>query len=144
MILKNIAKISMKDGYQLSMKICKSIVIVYNTKYLSHYKMVIDKWYPLATQTNKDSILALVAFDRESEEHKEVDNNEARKFAEEHNMIFKIVSCETYKNIDELFQEVVEKLYQKYHITRNEIVYINDKTKRDKEYNKEHCYLKFK
>lgn len=59
-------------------------------------------------------------------------------------MIFKIVSCETYKNIDELFQEVVEKLYQKYHITRNEIVYINDKTKRDKEYNKEHCYLKFK
>ena len=79
MILKNIAKISMKDGYQLSMKICKAIVIVYNTKYLSHYKMVIDKWYPLATQTNKDSILALVAFDRESEEHKEVDNNEARK-----------------------------------------------------------------
>ena len=76
--------------------------------------------------------------------HKEVDNNEARKFAEEHNMIFKIVSCETYKNIDELFQEVVEKLYQKYHITRNEIVYINDKTKRGKEYNKEHCYLKFK
>ena len=122
------------------MRICEAIVIVYNTKYLYHYRKVIEHWYPLATRTNKDPILVLVAFDRESEEHKEVDNNEARKFAEEHNMIFKIVSCETYKNIDELFQEIAEKLYQKYHITRNEIVYINDRTKRCKEYNKEHCY----
>ena len=121
------------------LKVTKAVIIVYNVRDYKQEK--INFWYETSVKLNI-SVIAIVGFVNESQDLNDdivVRNNEkAEQFAEEHKLLFKIVSWDTEAEIKELFQEIGELI--RFNRKRYKgLIYVTDK-KSNNQYDKNKCY----
>ena len=84
-------------------------------------------------------MIAIAGFDNESpplnDDIKARNNENAKQFAEEHNLLFTIIYWDSETEVTELFQDIGEKI-QSNRKRYKGLIYVSDKTNNDKQSNK--------
>ena len=118
----------------------KAVIIVYNVR--EYDQEEIDYWYETSVKLNI-SVIAIAGFDNESpplnDDIKARNNENAKQFAEEHNLLFTIIYWDSETEVTELFQDIGEKI-QSNRKRYKGLIYVSDKTNNDKQSNKNQCY----
>ena len=85
------------------------IIFVYDITYKESFESIKNDFYDFVkSDENKNTVLALVGNKSDLKENEQVSEDEARKFADEINAIFMLVSAKTGYNIDSLFNTIVD------------------------------------
>ena len=121
------------------------VVLVYSIDLLESFKGL-DYWYKSVQEKlgGNKYVLAIVGSksDLIKNEEEEVSEEEAKKFAEEKNAIFKLVSSkEDPEGINNLFDTLLDELIKNDYLTENKSYVINRRNHRDgkKEKKKKNC-----
>lgn len=118
----------------------KAVIIVYNVR--EYDQKEIDYWYETSVKLNI-SVIAIAVFDNESpplnDDIKARNNENAKQFAEEHNLLFKIIYWDSETEVTELFQDIGEIIHSNRKSYKG-LIYVSDKTNNDKQSNKNQCY----
>ena len=88
------------------------VILVYNITVKSSFDNLKNVWLDDITNFGEEyKVLAIVGNKSDLYEQEAVPEQEARKFAEEHNAIFMYVSAKNGTNIDELFDACIKKYF---------------------------------
>ncbi len=121
------------------------VILVYSINSLSSFEGL-DFWYKSVQEKLEGENYALAVVGSKSDliknEEEEVSEEEAKKFAEEKNAIFKLVSSkEDPEGINNLFDTLLDELIKNDYLTENKSYVINRRNHRDgkKEKKKKNC-----
>ena len=85
--------------------------LVYDITYAETFRAIKDYWYSEVKENSpKDAIIFLIGNKSDLYEKEEVNEEEARKYAEEINSLYKLVSAQNGEGINDIFKMVGERL----------------------------------
>ena len=85
--------------------------LVYDITFAETFKAIKDYWYSEVKENSpKDAIIFLIGNKSDLYEKEEVNEEEARKYAEEINSLYKLVSAQNGEGINDIFKMVGERL----------------------------------
>ena len=85
--------------------------LVYDITFAETFRAIKDYWYSEVKENSpKDAIIFLIGNKSDLYEKEEVNEEEARKYAEEINSLYKLVSAQNGEGINDIFKMVGERL----------------------------------